>query len=145
MELTTKLVDNVQVALVERFYGEVWNQADEGVAREILHPGFRFRGSLGDERIGHEGFISYMRTVHAALGSYRCVIDDLVWTECRVAARMRFCGIHRAPFMGVPATGRQIVWPGAAFFTIASGQITELWVLGDIDAIRRQLGESTSQ
>ena len=32
--------------LVERFYFEVWNQANEHVAREILHREFRFRGSL---------------------------------------------------------------------------------------------------
>jgi hypothetical protein len=32
--------------LVERFYREVWNQADENVARLILDPEFRFRASL---------------------------------------------------------------------------------------------------
>jgi len=33
--------------LVERFYHEVWNRADEVVAREILHPEFCFRGRRG--------------------------------------------------------------------------------------------------
>jgi hypothetical protein len=36
--------------LIERFYNEVWNRADEVVAREILHPEFCFRGSLGEEK-----------------------------------------------------------------------------------------------
>src|SRR5262245_10725060 len=49
-------------ALVERFYYEVWNRADERVAREILHPKFRFRASLGPERRGPEDFIDYMRS-----------------------------------------------------------------------------------
>ena len=59
--------------LVERFYFEVWNKADEQVAHEILHPDFRFRASLGPERRGPEGFISYMRSIHAALADYTCI------------------------------------------------------------------------
>jgi hypothetical protein len=43
--------------LVERFYCEIWNKGDEQVAREIIDPTFRFRGSLGPERLGQDGFI----------------------------------------------------------------------------------------
>jgi steroid delta-isomerase-like uncharacterized protein len=126
--------------LVERFYDEVWNKADERVAREILHARFRFRASLGPERQGPEGFIGYMRQVHAALGDYECIIEDLIESDIRVAARMRFRGVHLGPFFGVPATGREISWSGAAFFTTDHRQIVELWVLGDIDAVKQQLG-----
>jgi hypothetical protein len=59
---------------VERFYFEVWNRADEQVAREILHPTFRFRVSLGPEKLGPEGFIDYMRSIHAALA-----VNSLTW------------------------------------------------------------------
>ena len=131
--------------LVERFYHEVWNKADETVAHEILHPNFRFRASLGPQRDGPIGFINYMRTIHAALGRYECTIEDLVESEWRAAARMRFTGVHQGSFFGVPATGREITWSGAAFFTMNGHQITELWVLGDIDAVKQQLGgEPTS-
>lgn len=130
---------NTPTALVQRFYGEVWNNADEAAAREILHPDFRFRGSLGDELRGPEGFIGYMRSIHRALGGYSCVVDDLVATEDRAAARMTFRGVHRGPFFGVEATGREITWPGAAFFRTDGHQIVELWVLGDVDSIKKQL------
>lgn len=127
-------------APVRRFYDELWNLADESVASEILHPALSFRGSLGSLKSGPAGFIEYLREVHAALADFRCVIDDLIATEERAAARMTFIGIHRAPFFGVPATGRQVTWSGAAFFTIADGRIKDIWVLGDIDSIRQQLG-----
>ncbi len=126
--------------LVERFYHEVWNRADEAAARAILDKDFRFRGSLGPERRGQNGFIEYMRSIHRALGDYVCIIEDLVATEDRAAARMTFKGTHRAEFFGVGATGREIKWAGAAFFRIENGRIAELWVLGDIDSVRRQLG-----
>jgi len=126
--------------LVERFYDEVWNEADEAIAHEILHPAFRFRGSLGPERAGPDGFCDYLRTVHRALGDYRCVIDDLIAGETRAAARMRFAGVHRGEFFGVAPTGREISWTGAAFFTTDGERIVRLWVLGDVDAVKQQLG-----
>jgi steroid delta-isomerase-like uncharacterized protein len=126
--------------LVECFYGKVWNRADERVAREILHPEFAFRGSLGPERHGHDEFLDYLRSIHKALAGYRCTINDLITTEARAAARMTFSGTHQGVFFGVPATGRVITWAGAAFFTMAQGRITRLWVIGDVEAVRRLLG-----
>jgi steroid delta-isomerase-like uncharacterized protein len=126
-------------ALVERFYDVVWNKADEEAAREILDPGFVFRASLGPELRGPEGFIAYLRSVHAALENFICIVEDLIATEDRAAAKMRFTGVHRAKFFGIEATGRAIAWSGAAFFTARNGRITELWVLGDVEAVMRQL------
>jgi predicted ester cyclase len=125
--------------LVERFYYDVWNRADEDVAREILHPEFRFRASLGPERRGPEGFIDYMRSIHVALARYTCVIDDLIVAGNRAAARMTFKGLHQGRFFDVEATGGEIRWAGGAFFTTDGKQIVELWVLGDVDSVKQQL------
>jgi predicted ester cyclase len=125
--------------LVERFYFEVWNKANADVAREILHRDFRFRASLGPERHSPEGFIEYMRSIHAALAGYTCIIDDLVVSKSRAAARMTFKGVHRGIFFDVEPTGREIRWAGGAFFRTNGKQIVELWVLGDIDSVKQQL------
>ncbi len=125
--------------LVERFYDEVWNRADEHVAREILHADFRFRASLGPELRGPDGFIVYLRAVHAAVGNFTCTIEELIATEDRAAAKMMFHGVHRGKFFGVAATGRAVQWSGAAFFAMGGGRIASLWVLGDIDGLKRQL------
>jgi predicted ester cyclase len=125
--------------LVERFYHELWNPAAEDLAREILHPEFRFRGSLGPEKRGPDGFIEYLRPVPAALADFTCIIDDLIVTGPRAAARMTFKGLHRGRLFDVEPTGREIRWSGAAFFTTDGSQIVELWVLGDVDSVKRQL------
>lgn len=130
--------------LIERFYYEVWNKGDEAVAREILDADFRFRGSLGPEHIGPDGFIDYLLSIRAALADYKCFIDDLIETDLRAAARMRFRGTHRGVLLGVPASGREITWSGAAFFTTDGRRITQLWVLGDVDAVKQQLGASAA-
>ena len=125
--------------LVERFYHAVWNKADEAEARKILKPDFRFRASLGPELRGPGGFIAYLRSVHAALENFTCTIEELIETDDRAAARMSFTGWHRGTMFGIAPTGRDIAWSGAAFFTIEDGMIAELWVLGDVEAVRRQL------
>ena len=135
--------------LVERFYGIVWNKADEAEARRILDADFRFRASLGPELRGPGGFIAYLRAVHAALEGFTCTIDDLIATDDRAAAKMIFHGRHRGKFFGIEPTGRDVRWSGGAFFTMSGGKITELWILGDVDAVKRQImpeyqGESFS-
>ncbi len=81
-----------------------------------------------------------MRAIHAALSGYTCTIEDIVTAENRTAARMTFKGIHQGAFFGVEATGRKIAWAGAAFFETDDRRLTTPWVLGDIDAVKRQLG-----
>jgi steroid delta-isomerase-like uncharacterized protein len=125
--------------LVERFYDIVWNQADEAEARAILDADFRFRASLGPELRGPGGFIAYMRSVRAALENFICTIDDIIATPDRAAARMSFSGRHRGTFFGAKPSGREIRWTGAAFFRVRDGKITELWVMGDVDTVKRQV------
>jgi len=125
--------------LVRRFYDDVWNARDESAARAILASEFRFRGSLGAEKNGPDGFIEYMGAVHDALFGYTCIIDDLICSNTRAAARMTFTGLHQGSFLGTPPTGRKISWSGAAFFSFEQDKIVELWVLGDIDSIKAQL------
>ena len=125
--------------LVERFYRLVWNKADATEAYRILADDFRFRGSLGSELRGPDGFVAYMQSVHAALADFTCQIDEMIADIDRAAARMTFHGCHRGKFFAVAPSGREIRWSGAAFFKTRDGKIIELWVLGDIEAIRRQL------
>jgi predicted ester cyclase len=126
--------------LVERFYNDMWNHADEQVARAILSPTLAFRGSIGELRQGAEGFILYMRKIHAAFAQYHCRIDDLIAAEDRAAAQMTFTGIHSGSLWGEVPTGKPIGWAGAAFFTTGGGKIHRIWVLGDTENLKRALG-----
>jgi predicted ester cyclase len=93
---------------------------------------------LGPELHGPEGFISYLRSIHAALADYTCIIEDLIVAENRAAARMTFKGLHRGRFFrrGGVRSGDPM---GGAFFTTDSERIVALWVLGDIDSVKHQL------
>lgn len=110
--------------LVRRFYAEVWNERGDHVAREILAPDFRFRGSLDAERTTAEGFIDYMHKVHERLGGYVCTIVDLFAQGDRAEARLDCHGVHKAPFFGVHASWGTIRRrSGAAFLERPMGAL----------------------
>ena len=127
---------------VRRFYDDIWNRVDLAAIPDVLAPDVTFRGSLGPVLTGPEEFAGYVREVTTALGDYRCEIESILAEAHRVAARMTFSGVHRGRLLDVPATGRRVSWAGAAFFTFADGLITDLWVLGDVDSLRRQLTQT---
>lgn len=126
--------------LVERFYIDLWHHPDPDLAAQLLDPGFAFTSAFAAPRHGTAAYLDYIHAVHAALGDYRCTIDDLVTAQDRAAARLRFTATHRGDFFGVAATGREIAWTGAAFFHLAGARLGSLWVVGDMDAVKRQLG-----
>ena len=140
----TQAVDEAS-DLVRAFYAQLWEAGDRTAAEGILHRDLIFRGSVGLEKRGIDGFWNYLELVRGALADYRCDILSLVVDGPRAAAKMYFHGVHRAEFLGVPATGRRIGWHGAAFFETRDNRLAEIWVLGDVDALRTALGTKASE
>ena len=126
-------------AQVKRFYNEIWNQHDKSVIPQVLHEDFSFRGSLGEEKRGHAGFIEYLDAVHHSLANYHCQIVELVSADNRVFARMLFSGRHQNELLGFVGTGREVNWQGAALFHFDNGLVCSLWVLGDLKSLEEQL------
>ncbi len=124
---------------VRKFYQVIWNQYDISAVPSVLHKDFTFRGSLGDEKHGHMGFIEYMDKVHNALGDYQCTIEELVAEGDKVFAKMLFTGIHQKEFLGYRPTLRHVNWHGCALFSFDRELVTDLWVLGDLKNLEAQL------
>ena len=125
--------------LVERFYGELWNQWNDTAVEDTLSPDFTFRGSLGQQTSGRDGWRRYRDQVRGGSADFHNEIIDLVCEGQRAAARLRYTGTHTGVLLGLPATQRRFEYAGAAFFTADSGWLTGAWVLGDLDGLRRQL------
>jgi predicted ester cyclase len=126
-------------ALVRRFYEELWNRWDDGAVDEVLAADFEFRGSLGDVTTGRDGWRGYRDGLRAAVPDFHNEIVELVVSDGRAAARLAFTGHHRGVLLGHRGHGERIRYEGAAFFRSGSGQLVAAWVLGDLDALRRQL------
>lgn len=126
--------------LVQLFYEKFWNEIDFGMADEILHPDVTFRGSVGIGATGRQEVCDYVRMVTTALSGYRCDVVSLITEGGNAAARVRFSGLHVGEFLGFPPTGRHVEWTGAAFFVGEENMLFDIWVLGDLELLRTQLG-----
>lgn len=135
---------NVHKEQVKRFYRVLWDAHDKDQIPSVLHADFTFRGSLGQEKRGHAGFAEYVDKVHEALGEYRCIIEELVSESDKVFAKMKFTGIHKGKFLGYSPTQQRVSWNGCALFTFRGDKIADLWVLGDLTSLEKQLEENST-
>ena len=124
---------------VRRFYEVLWDAHDKEAIPSVLHDDVTFRGSLGQEKKGHEGFAEYVDMVHNALGNYKCIIEDLVEEGDKVFAKMSFTGIHKDEFMGFSPSQKRLTWKGCALFTFKGDRVSDVWVLGDLKSLEDQL------
>jgi steroid delta-isomerase-like uncharacterized protein len=133
-------MSDANVAVIRRFYEELWNRWDLALAEEILAPDLRFRGSLGTTIEGLPAFVSYVHRIQATFPDWHNRIDDLIAANERVVARLTWTGTHRGVLLGIPPTGRTVTYVGAAFFRVRAGKIQEGWVVGDTQEFWRAVG-----
>jgi steroid delta-isomerase-like uncharacterized protein len=102
--------------LVRRYYEELWNQWRLDLIDQLIASDFAFRGSIGLQVQGRDGFRDYMATIRAAFPDFHNVVEDLIAEGDQVAARLTYRGTHRGSLLGVAPTGRRISYAGMALF-----------------------------
>lgn len=127
-------------AVVRRFYDELWNHWNLGVADEIVSEALRFRGSRGAEVTGRQAFKRYVEATRAAFPDWHNRVDEMLAVADRVVTRMTWSGTRRGRLADVEPTGARVEYPGAAFFRLAGGMIEEAWIVGDTQLLWRTLG-----
>ena len=128
-------------ALVRCYYVEMWNQWDFELADELIAESITFRGSLGVNVVGRDGFKEYMRTVQRAFPDFRNHIEELISEGNKVVARLTYTGTHEGLLFGIAPTGKKVSYGGVAFFLVSGHCIAEGWVLGDRQGLIEQLKE----
>jgi steroid delta-isomerase-like uncharacterized protein len=127
------------VVLIERFYYQMWNRFDKSLIPDLLTEDIRFRGSLGQCKVGHHQFGEYVDFIRAAFPDFTNRIDEIVSEGDRSFARLTYRGTHQGELFGIAPTGRSIEYAGAALFRFRDARIAEVWVLGDLYGLLQQL------
>jgi predicted ester cyclase len=89
---------------------------------------------------GREGIVASFGDFRAAFGDAVFAVEDIIADRDRAACRVRVSAVHRGPFMGAPATGRQVSWMVIDLLRFQGGLMVERWGLADEADMRRQLG-----
>lgn len=128
------------IAVIRRFYDELWNRWNLGVAEEIVSSDVRFRGSLGTSLVGIEDFKGYVEQVRMAFPDWHNRVDDLIAEGDKVVARMSWSGTHGGELFGIAPTGRRVTYVGVAIFQLHNAKIQDAWIVGDTQELWRVLG-----
>ena len=119
-------IDRQEIAALDRFVS----------ANYIDHNPLPMPGAAA----GFEGLKQAFAAFVTAFPDSVHTLEDIVAEGDKVVARVVGKGTHRAPFMGVPASGRQISMEGIAIYRFEHGKIVEKWGQQDRLGVMIQLG-----
>jgi steroid delta-isomerase-like uncharacterized protein len=129
--------------ILDRYYHTGWNKGNESVIKECVAENVKLQLAFDKRRKrGHEGLLEYMRSVRNSIDKHCVEIEDIVVNAegTRASVLLKNRGLHKNSFFGVEGSGIEIVWAATAFISFADERITEIWVLADLDSVKRQIG-----
>ncbi len=126
-------------ALVRRYYEEVLNGRRVHLLDELAAPDYVENDPLPGQGDGREGIKQRVAMLLDALAP-TFTVADVVAEDDRVVVRWINSGIHVAPFLGIPATGRSFRMAGIDIHRDADGRLAEHWHVVDQFAMLQQLG-----
>ena len=127
-------------AIVRRFVDEVINQGKMDSAEEFVWEDVVEQVPLPGQGPGLEGLKDVLRGMRSAFPDIDFSIKEQVCEGDKVVSRFEWTGTHKAEFMGVPATGRQVrVW-GVVIDRLEAGRIKDTRILMDALSLMMQLG-----
>ena len=135
-------MSNENVALIYRWFEEVWNKGraeaiDEMFAADGIAHGL---GEAGIDVQGPAGFKPFFEKLRGAFPEFEVTIEDTIAEADQVAARWTARLTHKGDQLGIPATGRQATVSGMSIVRISNGQIVEAWNNWDIMGLMQQIG-----
>ena len=126
-------------AVVRRFVERVQNQHNLDALDELLSPDFVDHSGMSSppNLAGARAFFAMM---FAAFPDMRFEIRQQLAEGDRVMTYKTFHGTQEGPFMGIPATGKEVAFDNIDIMTVIEGKITEHWTVGDMLRLMQQLG-----
>ena len=90
--------------------------------------------------MNREQRIQYVVITTPAMPDLTYTEEDMLAEGDKVVTRYIARGTHKGTFMGIPATGKQIVVQGVQINKIVDGKCTETWDFMDYMGLMTQLG-----
>jgi steroid delta-isomerase-like uncharacterized protein len=127
--------------LVRRFYEEVWNRANFGVADDVFAEDY-LRHDLRPSAAapGPEGQKQIAADFRGAFPDLRFEVEMIVAEDELVAARWTASGTHGGRWGTLEPTGRRATFSGVNIFRFENGKVVELWNHRDDLGLMEQLG-----
>ena len=127
-------------AIVRRFVDEVITQGNMEIASRYVCEDVVEQVPFPGQGPGLEGLKDVLQGMRTAFPDLIFSIQEQITEGDKVVSRFEWTGTHKAPFLGVPATGRAVqVW-GIVIDRLEQGRIKDTRIIMDIFGLMMQLG-----
>jgi predicted ester cyclase len=123
-------------ALYRRFLA-AFNDSDFDEVAEVISPDF-VDHHPGFDINGLDSYLDALRDAHANLEIHG-ELEEVLEAGDRVVTRVHLTGTHVGQVLGVPATGRDVVWETTEIWRVEDGRFAERWAVDDLLGLREQI------
>jgi steroid delta-isomerase-like uncharacterized protein len=130
-------------ATFKRFQDATNTRDPELISRtidEIVEPDVLIRTPLPVEATGAEALKEVFARLHQVFPDLLVSVEDMIAEGDKVAGRNSVTGTHRGEYMGIPPTGKSVVYNEIFIFRFEAGRIAETWGVVDVLSQLKQLG-----
>jgi steroid delta-isomerase-like uncharacterized protein len=125
-------------AIARTYINEVWNEGKLDRFDEFFSPDVIPHSS--PEVTNAETMKQGLAMIRNAFPDIRFTLDDELADDGKVVHRWTISGTHQGELLGIPASGKNVVWSGISIFRLSGGKIVEYWAQSDNMGMMQQLG-----
>ena len=114
------------VAMVERWFAEVWNQKRAETIDELLSNDSVCHAESGTLH-GRDAFKAMHNTFVSAFPDVKMTVEAIVSEGDQVVVRWLFSGTHHGDHLGFPANGEKASFRGMTWIRFHEGRMVEGW------------------
>ncbi len=130
---------NIYKKLVRQYYEELWNKKSKAMIEELFTDDIEFHGSLNIDTKGKKEFENYMDAILKGIPNLHHGIEILLEENATIAVRAIYNGTHSGKLFDYEASNNRIKYNGASFFKFRDEKISNIWVLGDLATLHKQI------
>ena len=127
-------------AIVREFVERVLSGGEIGATGEYFWDDMVEEMPLPGQGPGIKGLQDVLTGMRAAFPDMTWVVEEQVESGDKVVSRFTWSGTHRAPFLGVPATGRRVTVWGMVIDQFSGEKIKSTRIIMDALGLMAQLG-----
>ena len=128
-----------QRSVIQRWIA-AWNTKDLDAAVELLAEEYVRHDANLPEVVGPRAQRDFLAGLFMAFPDLNLQPERLIAQENLVVVHFTVQATHRGEFMGIPATGREIMIQAVDIFRLLGDKIAEQWVVMDALGLMQQLG-----
>jgi steroid delta-isomerase-like uncharacterized protein len=106
---------------------DLWNTGNLVIADEIYATEFINHDPGAPDVRDRETYKGFIAAVRAGMPDFHVTIEDMIAEGDKVASRWTASGTHQGELVGIPPTGKQVMWTGMTIYRFAEGKIVEAW------------------